>query len=173
MASNNAHKIVPFDDQAMSVLAKLSLYNLFTFFLGAGLVEAQFEPYLYTIYYNEDDCNATIANTVSLIGHSSEDDEYTVGGLDNVTHLCSIESACLINNRTELCNNLIRTSESAVSNSISNKGRVFQCDGTNSVIDQGECRFLDQCYKSSAYPNCNFRLVTTSDIFENRTSLSC
>lgn len=154
---------------AMTTLTRR--FRILALCLGGGLVEAQFEPYLYTIYYNEDDCNATIANSVSLIGHCSEDDEYTVGGWDNVTNRCSIESACLINNRTDLCLNMPRTAEAPVSNSVSNDGRVFQCDGTNGEVDQGLCRYLGECYKSSAYPNCNFRLVTTSDIFENRTFL--
>lgn len=129
------------------------------------LTNAQSETYLYTIYYEESDCSFT---PVSLVGHSSGDDEFSVGGWDNSTNQCSLESTCLMDKFSGVCESLVPTSSSWNRADIDNNGKIFECDETNEDVDLAVCRFLEGCHDSSKYPNCSFQLATTSDLFRNR-----
>lgn len=135
---------------------------------GIPLAKAQSETYLYTIYYEESDCSFT---PVALVGHSSGDDEFSVGGWDNVTNQCSLESTCLMDKLSGVCGSLVPTSSSWNRADIDNNGKIFECDETNEEIDLAVCRFLEGCNDSSKYPNCSFQLATTSDLFRNRKYL--
>lgn len=96
---------------------------------------------------------------MSLVGHSSNDDEYSVSATDNTTELCSVESTCLMNNNSDICQSLGPSSPVWGRADINPDGNIFECDDSNSVIDQAVCRVLDQCHQSSKYPIVAFLLL--------------
>lgn len=144
-----------------TTFAVIALASMTSFIAEAGSQEI----YLYTIYYDQTSCGKT---AVSLVGHSSNDDEYSVSATDNTTELCSVESTCLMNNNSDICQSLGPSSPVWGRADINPDGNIFECDDSNSVIDQAVCRVLDQCHQSSKYPHCSFSLATTSTLFENR-----
>lgn len=148
--------------------------NAFLLTLSVGLIihlnfmatKVQAEIYLYTIYYEESDCQHS---AVALAGKVSGNEGYSVGGWDNTTEFCSVESTCVINNQTEICQEyLVRTGESEVRADIDPNGDIFECDATNDEVDQALCRVVEGCKSSSKLPHCNFQLATTSDIMKDR-----
>lgn len=152
--------------------------------LGQSNGGGPLEPYVYVIYYLDDQCSHS---PVSLAGFVSDDDE-TVHAADFVpetangttTNLafpysgppapaCSMESSCLLNPFSTECRALNQTRIGVTTFSISDQGLVYQCDNTNT---NGDCGFLVGCYLSSVYPHCYFRVALTSTLVTNASLLA-
>lgn len=124
------------------------------------------ERYLYTIYYDHDDCTSPVA----LGAHVHDETKIIVGGHDNVTQQCALEATCIMDRESNFCKNdlIDNIEEFEIRNQISKEGEIFQCDKSNEDAGQADCRFLTECYSSSVYPHCHFRLRTNADIVANR-----
>lgn len=140
------------------------------FFLGGSFasilvhVKAQSGLYGYVIFSEETSCERS---TVSMIGYAHGDDEYMVGA-HNDLGLCGMESICLVDSSSEICQDTEDGIVAEVRYDIQEDGRIFQCDDSNTLVNQGVCRYLEGCYNSSVYPHCAFQVATTIDLLSNR-----
>eukprot|EP00934_Nitzschia_sp_Nitz4_P000656 Nitzschia sp. Nitz4//scaffold95_size97785//28046//29301//NITZ4_004660-RA/size97785-augustus-gene-0.106-mRNA-1//-1//CDS//3329560451//656//frame0 len=129
-----------------------------------GSWAAPSEPYVYTVYYDGHGCEGSI---VSLNPHVSGDDEVVQGTSNVNSTMCSVQSICLADLDADLCD-LYAINRTAVAHTDINKdGNIYQCDTSNEDVDQAQCRYIRGCGNSSLFPDCNFVLMTTSDIFED------
>ena len=127
------------------------------------------EPYLYFVYYEDDESSFSgsqcRANPVGIKGYASGDETPVLGGAGDT---CAAEIACQIDVDSSACqNDLDRTVSGSAVTVITAEGDVQECDSTNFEIGSPECLFFDGCEESSAYPHCNFDIVKTSDLQRN------
>lgn len=121
---------------------------------------AEKEPYVYVIYDANDDCGSAPVTIQAFVS----DDDAVLNGRDSGTGKCADEGICIINPDHDYCQGINATKIGKTVFSVDDGGLVFQCDSSNT---DGQCSFLDHCYRSSVYPACHFSVAVTSDLLAN------
>ncbi|CAB9512047.1 expressed unknown protein [Seminavis robusta] len=149
-------------------------FFLFLFLSISTLVQSQeaddeeeiLQPLLlHTVYYEKDDCSSPVG--LSTFVH--DETLWIIGGHDNVTQQCSLELTCIIDGDGPFCQNELtgNVEQYEIRNQVAKDGRVFQCDQSNENVGQDDCRFLTDCYGSSVFPNCHFRMRSSGAIAQD------
>lgn len=85
---------------------------------------------------------------------------------------CAEETACLSEQTSESCREALNLEQTIVATgmfAVNADGEVSQCDTSNSVVDQNQCgpHGPGLCYKSSVYPACFFKVLSSAQLLEN------
>ena len=120
------------------------------------------DQYAYVAYYEDEDMAKDECTNLAGIRGFVSDNDFTVPGqgVDD-THImtCGAVMPCVLSPDGDVCQDEIAlTGASANANVRVNASSVFECDDSNTAVNEPECSVIDpdDCRDSSIYTNCHF-----------------